>query len=359
MGCSLIPSLSYGELSESLHKEAVEKRIPISGGFELTYRCNLRCVHCYVEGEGNVQKELSFEEICAILDEMANEGCLWLLITGGEPLIRKDFLDIYLYAKKKGFIITLFTNGTLINLDVIECFLEWPPFKVEITVYGASQETYEKVTQVPRSYDKCMSGINLLVENDIALQLKSMIMTLNKHEVRELKNLSKSLGMPFMFDPILSPKLNRSLEPRLYSLSSEEIVGLDLEDPQRLQEWKEYLKTSLQKPKSDSLYRCAAGQTTFFISPYGELQLCVISRTPSYNLKTGSFKVGWYDFFRNICQQKVREDFKCKECELVSICGQCPGWSYLEHGNYDTPVEYLCEIAHQRAEEFRKKGVIA
>jgi len=354
MECSPIPALSYGQFSQLIHKEATKKRIPIGGGFELTFHCNLRCVHCYVSCETDKERsELSFQEICRILDEISEEGCLWLLITGGEPLVRKDFLDIYTYAKKKGFIITLFTNGTLITQEVIECFRKWRPFNIEITLYGATEETYEKVTQMPGSFNKCLKGIKLLLEAKLPLRLKSMIMSLNKHEIKELKEFSESRGMSFLFDAILSPGLDRSRLPCSYRISPEEVVELDISDPERLQSWKEYFASFRGESNSDYLYICGAGQTSFFINPYGELQLCVLSRSPSYSLRTGAFGNGWYNFFGKVREQKVQKDFLCRKCELISLCGQCPGWSHLEHGNWDTPVEYLCQIAHLRAQAFR------
>ncbi len=350
MKCSSTPVLSYSKFSQLIHKKAAKKRIPIGGGLELTFRCNLKCVHCYAITEfKRAMPELSFREICQILDQLADEGCLWLLITGGEPLIRKDFLDIYMYAKRKGFVITLFTNGTLLTEDIINCFRRWRPFNIEITLYGATESTYEKVTQRSKSFIQCLKGIELLLEANLPIRLKSIIMTLNKHEIRELKEFSKSRSMPFLFDPILSPCLDGSQSPALYRLSPEEVLELDIADPERFQQWKDYLRDFRGSPASSHLYQCGAGETSFFINPYGELQLCVLSRTPSYDLRTGTFKEGWQQFLKKIRCQKVRKEFRCRKCELISLCGQCPGWSYLEHGNHDTPVDYLCKIAHLRA----------
>jgi len=354
VGCSPIPALSYGQFSQQIHKNAAPKRIPIGGGLEPTFRCNLKCVHCYADCEAKKgQPELSFQEVCGILDEIADEGCLWLLITGGEPLIRQDFLDIYTYAKKKGFIVTLFTNGTLITEEITKCFRRWRPFNVEITLYGATRETYEKVTRVPGSFAKCQKGIELLLRAGLPLQLKSIIMTLNRHELGELKKFSESRGMPFLFDPILSPRLDQSRDPCAYRLSPREVVELDVSDSERLQQWKEYLADFRGQPTSDHLYICGAGQTSFFINPYGELQFCVLSRSPSYNLREGTFADGWHNFFGKIRDRRVRNDFPCKKCDLISLCGQCPGWSHLEHGNGDTRVEYLCQIAHLREKAFQ------
>lgn len=361
MKCSPIPQLSYGQFSFNIHEKAAESRIPLGGGLEPTHRCNLKCVHCYARCRSMKQErrsELSFREISGILDQIAEEGCLWLLITGGEPLIREDFLDIYMYAKKKGFIVTIFTNGTLVSKEVIDCFRKWRPFNIEVTLYGATSETYETVTQVPGSFAKCLKGIDLLLDAGLPLQLKSIIMTLNRHEVGQLKEFSESRGMPFLIDPILSPRLDRSRDPCSFRLSPREVVEIDVADPERVQQWKEYLADFRGRPKSNHLYLCGAGQTSFFINPYGELQMCVLSRSPSYDLRRGSFRGGWYEFLGKVRQRKARDDFPCKECDLISLCGQCPGWSYLEHGNEDSRVDYLCQIAHLREQAFCESNSI-
>ena len=363
MDCMQIPKISYGEFSHFIHKDASKKRIPIGGGFEPTFRCNLKCVHCYAtKGLKSTRQELSLQEICKVFDEISNEGCLWLLITGGEPLIRNDFLDIYTNAKKRGFIVSLFTNGTLVNTDIVDCLRKWRPFNIEITLYGATKKTYESITRIPGSFEKCIQGIDLLLKENLPLRLKSIIMTLNRHEIDELRYFSKSHGMPFLFDPILSRALNGSKSPCKYRLTPKQIVELDVADPERFKSWKEYLADFRGKPSSDKLYICGAGETSFFINPYGELQLCVLSRSPSYDLRQGAFPDGWYSFFGEIRNKsKVRRNFRCRNCELISLCGQCPGWSYLEYGNWDTPVEYLCQVAHLRAEAImgnrtKKKG---
>ena len=145
MECPPIPKVSYIQFADRLNRGLFNERLPISGSIELTFRCNLRCVHCYCNLPQNdrqaIETELETDEVYRLLDQIAEAGCLWLLITGGEPFLRDDFLDIYTYAKKKGFITTLFTNGTLLNKDLADALVEWPPFLVEITLYGATRET--------------------------------------------------------------------------------------------------------------------------------------------------------------------------------------------------------------------------
>ena len=198
--CNGLSELGYGEFSESLHRRVGNQHIPITGSFEVTLRCNLRCQHCYIPGErrrSRKEPELNLEEMQRILDEITDAGCLWLLLTGGEPLLRRDFLDIYTYAKRKGLLLTLFTNGTLVTRRIADYLADWRPFKIEITLYGATQETYERVTGIPGSYARCRRGIDLLLERKLPLSLKTMVMTLNHAELDQMKALAASLGVQF------------------------------------------------------------------------------------------------------------------------------------------------------------------
>ena len=356
MECPHIPELSYGEFSKRLHEKVAGQRIPIAGSLELTFRCNLRCVHCYVaHGHGGIpgQQELTFAEIRGILDQIVDEGCLWLLLTGGEPLLRPDLLDIYTYAKRKGLFVTLFTNGTLLTPRIADYLAEWRPFVVEITLYGRTQETYERVTGVPGSHARCMGGIDLLLERGVPLKLKTMLLTLNKHELWDIKAYAESVGVDFRFDPLLNARLDGSTAPAGFRLPPEEVVAFDLADTKRLESWQEFCDRFVGPPANpERLYTCGAGVNAFHIGPHGELSACMIARAPSYDLRQGTFWQGWYEFIKGVRKQKRTADTTCAHCELISLCGQCPGWAQLEYGDQEKPVEYLCQVAHLRAEAF-------
>jgi radical SAM protein with 4Fe4S-binding SPASM domain len=341
----------YGEFSERFHAQSIGKRIPTEGALEVTFQCNLRCRHCYVVREA--QEELTTQEIYRILDEIAEAGCLWLLFTGGEPLIRNDFLNIYLYAKRKGFLITLFTNGTLITPEITDFLRKWPPFTLEITLYGITQETYERFTGVPGSFKQCMKAIKLLAEKKIPLKLKTMVTTLNKDELWKIKEFAESLRVDFRFDPNISPRIDGSKEPCKLRIPAEEVIQLDLIDGRRAKDWKDFCQKYWGKVKADLLYNCGAGISSFNIDPYGRLGACEVSRTPSYNLRQGTFKQGWFEFLSDLREQKFVRNTKCRQCDLISLCGQCPGWGQIENGDPESPVEYLCQIAHLRAKVFK------
>jgi len=238
MSCPGIPELAYSEFGELLKQRIGGKRFPLSGSLEMTLQCNLRCKHCYLDGvhdgiPGEV--ELSTEEWYGILDQLVEAGTLWLLMTGGEPFVRSDFLDIYTYAKRKGFLITIFTNGTMITPEVADYLAAMPPLSIEISVYGRTQETYERVTGIPGSHARCMRGIELLLERGLPLSLKTVVMTLNRDEFFDIKAWADELGVDFRFDASLFGGMGDT-EPPKYRLSPEEVLKIELAYPGLIEE---------------------------------------------------------------------------------------------------------------------------
>ncbi|NOQ95269.1 MAG: radical SAM protein [Desulfobacterales bacterium] len=348
----------YEEWSLGLHQQAAAQRVPISGTVEVTRRCNLTCVHCYNNlplSDKNARKsELTYDEHCRILDEITEAGCLWLLYTGGEPFIRKDFLDIYTHAKQKGLLITLFTNGTLITPEIADYLAQWHPFSIEITLYGRFKETYERVTRIPGSYDRCMRGIRLLRERNLPLKLKTMAVKPNIHELWEMKQfVEEDLGLEFKFDGMINARFDSSQGPLVVRLSPTEVVELDLMDPQRAVEWKRFDERFTcqvnSSEEADELYHCGGGINSFAIDPYGMLRLCILSQGGLYDLREGSFWEGWERFLSQARQKKVTRQTKCMACEIKAMCGMCPANGELENRDPEEPIDFFCQVAHLRA----------
>ena len=354
-------TLSYGAFSQSLHGQVRAARAPLNATIEVTRRCPLACVHCYNNlpmGDRQAQlQELTLDEHRRILDEMADAGCLWLLLTGGEIFARRDFLEIYTHAKRRGFIITLFTNGTLMTEAIADYLVEWRPFAVEITLYGRTRETYERLTGVPGSFDRCMRGINLLLERGLPLKLKTVAVTLNKHEVRAMQQFAEELGVEFRFDTEMNPRIDCSQSPLGVRLTPEECVEFDLQDPERVAEWhlfaEQFLRPVHTPETSDQLYHCGGGIDSFAIGPYGDMSICVLSQQDTYRLRTGSVHEGWHEFLLRVRdKKKITRATKCVACELKAMCGMCPANGELENGDPEAPVDFLCQVAHLRAHAF-------
>ncbi|MBW2181200.1 MAG: radical SAM protein [Deltaproteobacteria bacterium] len=357
MECPHIPTISYNEFGNRIHKKMIGQRIPITGSIEVTARCNLSCAHCYINlpaGERSaLERELTSDEFKNILDQLVDEGCLWLLLTGGEPFIRSDFLEIYTYTIKKGLLITLFTNGTMITPQIADYLAEWPPINLEITLYGCTQDTYEQITGTPGSFKRCIEGIELLIERNIPLRLKTMVMEPNKHELSGMKDYAAKLGVEFRYDSVLNMRLDGGKKPSTFRIPAQEVVELDLADEKRLDEWRKFCdKFCGVIPEDDFIYQCGAGNHTCNIDSFGHLSVCGTSRNPSYDLRQGSFQEGWHEFMPKVLGQRWSKETPCMKCGLISLCGQCPGWAELEHGDPEQQVEYLCEIAHMRADAF-------
>jgi radical SAM protein with 4Fe4S-binding SPASM domain len=344
-----------------LNKQAEARKIRLAylGTIEMTPYCNLKCRHCYVTQSKMEGHLLSSAELHRIIDEIAAEGCLWLLLTGGEPMLREDFLDIYTHSKKKGILTTVFTNGTLITPEIARYLHDLPPEKLEISIYGATQATYESVTGVPGSYERMMRGIDLLVEHDVDFELKTMLITLNKHEYWDMKKIAKDLGVKFRMDPILNPALDGSRQPCEFRLTPEEIIEIDTDDPERHADFEQWVAHFDGPPKvHDTIYTCGSGMGKFHIDGFGKLQMCTIAREPGYDLRQGSFREGWQEFLPEIRSRKITRPSLCRTCEYRNTCHICPGWAQLELGTLEEqPIEYLCEIARLRATRFAKKEV--
>ncbi len=350
-------SCTYGEFSEVLHRHIGGRRLPLDGTVEITHRCNLQCVHCYnripIEDSGVRSKELSYSEHCRILDEAAEAGCLWLLFTGGEIFVRPDFLDIYTYAKQKGFLITLFTNGTLITPQAADHLARYKPFSIEITLYGRTQKTYERITRVPGSFEKCLRGIRLLKERNLPLTIKTVAVTLNKHEIWDLKKfVERDLGLEFRFDAMINPGINGSRRPLSYRLTPEEVVELDLLDPARMEAWKSLARRfngPVHPPAAtDELYHCGGGIHSFSINPEGQMTLCSLSQNDGYDLRTGSFRDAWERHLFGVRHRKITTTTKCVSCQIKAMCGMCPANGELEEKDPESPVDFLCRVAHLR-----------
>jgi radical SAM protein with 4Fe4S-binding SPASM domain len=353
----MVATQGYRDFSARWHERMVRERIAADATVEVTRRCPQHCVHCYNNlpaGDAEAASgELTLEEHCRILDEMADAGCLWLLYTGGEPFLRPDFLDIYTYAKKKGFLITLFTNGTLITPEIADYLAQWRPFSIEVTLYGRTRETYERVTGVAGSHERCLRGIHLLVERGLPLKLKTMVFSVNRHELEDMTQFAKELGAGFRFDAMLNPRIDCSQGPLAVRLQPEEIVQLDLDDGERVSEWKKFATRFCGLPstpeESEEIYSCGGGVTGFAIDPEGKMSVCVLSRFATYDLRRGSFREGWDHLTREVRRTKVTRATKCVGCGIKSLCGMCPANAELESGDPEAPVDFLCRVAHLRA----------
>ncbi len=370
MDCTQTEWLSNKEYMQQFNKKVALQRIPLSGSIDITHRCNLKCVHCYLGGNSKdrdqpdhdqtdhdqIERELDTSKWCSIIDEITDAGCLYLLITGGEPLLRRDFAEIYTHAKKKGMLVTVFTNGTLIDEKTVALFKEMPPIAVEISLYGATPETYEKITGIKDSFEKCINGIETLKDNGINVKLKTILMTHNCNEFEMIQGMADKYGVKFRFDAAIFPCFNGDKAPVDLRVDPKEAVDIELADKDRLQQWQDYYSRIKAHQKSDFLYICGSGNMSFNINSTGRLQPCLMAGEPSYNLLRGSFKAGWQKVIPGIRKKKADKTSNCWQCEKKALCGFCPAFFNLENGAEDIPSDYLCAMGQSRFEILEKSS---
>ena len=334
------------------------RRIPVEGILESTFRCNLECVHCYVNKPAGSAEERSREvplkRLKALVDEMVEAGCVNLLLTGGEVLVRPDFPELYLHALGRGLLVTVFTNGTMVSERIADLFDRHRPLLVEISLYGMTRETYERVTRVPGSYQRCLDGIRRLLDRGVPLKLKTMVMSWNQHELPAMRQFARELGLGFKHDGLLNARVDCGASRYgEVQVPPAELVALEMAEPEtreRLQATAEEIRALAGQEWDDPyVYSCGAGQVAFTVDPYGRLQMCQLSRRAAFDLREESFASIWNERFPALRARPWQENAVCRRCNLTPLCGSCPGAAELETGDIQALVPEFCRIAHGRA----------
>jgi len=333
---------------------------------ELTERCNNNCIHCYINlpaDDSCKDRELPADKIKVILKEAASLGCLTVRFTGGEPLLREDFEEIYLFARKQGLKVLLFTNGTLITPRLADLFARISPGeKIEVSVYGMSERSYEAVTRSPGTFQAAMMGMKLLSDRKVPFVVKAAVLPPNKDELDKFEawastipGMNKPPGYSNYFDLRArrdSEERNRLIK-KLRPSPEEGIKVLSRHRDRYLAAMRLFCIKFMKAP-GDKLLSCGSGQRTGYVDAYGHFQPCILLRHPDtiYDLRTGTLREALIEFFPLLREMKVNNpDYlaRCAKCFLHGLCRQCPGRSWIEHGILDKPVDYLCQVAHARA----------
>jgi len=333
---------------------------------ELTERCNNNCIHCCINLPADdidaKNRELSTEEIKNILKDAASLGCISVRFTGGEPLLREDFEELYVFARKSGLRVLIFTNATLITPHLAELFSNIPPLeKIEVSVYGMKKSSYEAVTRVPGSYKAAWNGINLLLKYKVPFVVKNAFLPSNKDEIDEFEKwvatipwMDKPPSYSMFFDLRCRRNGDKNESIKKLRVSPEQgLKVLTRRKDKYLKEMKEFC-SKFMRPSRDKLFSCGSGIRSGCVDAYGYFQPCMMLRHPDtvYNLKNGSLKDALMNFFPKIRATKATNPEylrRCARCFLKGLCEQCPAKSWMEHGTLYTPVEYLCEVAHSQA----------
>ena len=333
---------------------------------ELTERCNNNCVHCYINQPENKTairtRELTTDQWKKILDQAAKLGALTVRFTGGEPLIRSDFADIYEYTRRLGIKVMLFTNARLVTPGLVKLFKKIPPGKkIEVSVYGLHPGSYDSVAQSKGSFFEFQEGIDRLLQNNIPFVVKSVYLPQNRAELGEFVDWTRKI--PWMdghqsFALQLDLRTRRdsawkNIKIRNLRLDPDEILTLLTREPEEYRQSMSQFASRFMYPQGDILFACEAG-TTGCVDAYGNYQMCMLLRHPEtvFDLTKGSLHEALSEFFPKVrLMRATNPEYlrRCARCFLKGLCEQCPGKSWTEHGTLDTPVEYLCQVAHAQA----------
>jgi radical SAM protein with 4Fe4S-binding SPASM domain len=346
------------------------KRAPVSFDLEVTARCNNDCRHCYINlpaaDSAARAAELSLEEILDIARQAAHMGAVWCLLTGGEPLLREDFTAMYLGLKRLGLLVSVFTNACLITPAHVELFKTYPPRDIEVSVYGATPETYEAVTRRPGSFAAFTRGLDLLLGSGVRVRLKAMALRSTVHELDEISHFCRERTKDYYrFDPLLHLRFDgdpvRNEEIKAERLSPAEVVAVERADQERFDalqrgcEEGDLICPDLEEQSCDHLFHCGAGNGSFTVGYDGTFRLCSSLYHPdtTYDLRHGSLREAWEEWVPHVRDLRgTNPEFleKCRRCSLINLCLWCPAHAALETGAMDEWVEYFCEVAHARAE---------
>ena len=338
-----IPRVSWSDFERQLGAASRGSHLPLSGSFELTLRCDFACVHCFQQGS-RAQRELSAERWCALVDEVARAGCLWLTLTGGEPLLHPGFAAIYERAVRAGMLVTIFSNGSTLSKQAVERLRHLPPRTLEVTLYGFSAATYRRVTGRSENFRRAVDGVRRAVQAGLAVQIKTMVFEETVRDFEAIRAFAEELGQSFRFDTLVHRTLGHSAAPARHRLVPAQVVAFEARQPEAARN----LDRAATMRPGRNIYHCGAGKQAFAIAPDGALQPCSLVRSPRFPLSPGGFEEAWHELGQSV-KGRWAKGSRCGSCAVRALCSTCPGIAQVEGGQSEAPVDYLCEIAHLRA----------
>ena len=356
-----LSTMQYGEFSRQAYDRAVQQNRIIKAQLELTYRCNLHCRHCYTDPYNNPQffpRELALNEIHRLLDEMRDLGIIWLNLSGGDIFMHPDFFEIYERAYRQGFLLQLYTNGTLFTRAAIQRLQAMPPFTIDVSCHSASEKRFDWFTQVPGSYRAFLRGMTLLRESGLPFTLKTKLMDWNKDELDELRAFTESFGQSFGYTTSLSPRLNGDCSSLAYRIDSQDLKRLEETNLVAHDDDLCMKEQEITRPESDRLYRCGCGTNSIHISAWGELGACTLQYEHRVSLRTHSLQDAVAQVFGAIRSMRYLGDSPCRSCELHRFCEKKPTDARWEQGVTEAPIPYACDVALVRAEHAIRQPLI-
>lgn len=335
-GCKLDRKNELKEPNHAFLKFTIDNLIPLAGHFELTYKCNFNCIHCYnVKGKYD---DLSFIEIKNILTDLSKAGTLFLTFSGGEIFMRKDWLNVLSYAKDLGFSVTVLSNGSLIERNMINDLKMLNLSNLQISFLASNKEKFSTITGSD-SFERVKTNIRVLRDGDINVSIGVSVMECNFEDIDEIRSFGESNDVPVKIGYFIVPKNNGDLSPLKYRLSSSKLRQLLVKSDNG---------NSIEKTiglLGDHI--CSAGLNQYLITPEGEVHPCIQIPMRCGSLREASFHHLWQTspvlaFIRSM---KVEDLKVCGSCAMYNYCDRCIGVAYLETGNILDVSPYNCAIA--------------
>ena len=346
-------------IEKTMLRRASAAQRPITGTLELLPICNMNCDMCYIrlsrtemEKKGRMR---TADEWISMGEEMERAGVLFLLLTGGEPLLFPDFRRLYLSLRERGIILTVNTNGTLIDADWAAFFGENKPRRINITLYGADDRAYETLCHYPGGFEKTVQGIRLLKERGVDVKINGSVTKSNRNDMEKIYSIGRELGAPVHMDTYMLPGIHeRKLPFEAQSrLEPEEAAAAEMEmlrnemNPEDLRMYVQQML--LQIKKEGNVYSegitCMAGNCSFAVNWQGEMRPCVTLEEPSVPVFETGFESAWQQISEKVKAYRVNE--KCRQCRLRPVCKTCVASARLETGEYDGLPEYLCRYVRK------------
>ena len=354
-------SNAYQIYSDYLFAKAGAQGIPLSGTFELTPRCNLDCRMCYIHKRANdgmaLSRERSARQWLELAEECQRAGTLLLLLTGGEPFLRPDFKEIYSGCRSLGLVVSINSNATLIDDKMVEFLAADPPSRINITLYGASEETYGALCGDPAAYERAVRAILQLKAAGVLVKLNFSDTPYNRQDAEKVYSFAREHDLPiqaatYMFPPVRACENGCFAPDRLTAReAAEEQMIYDRfrftpeELKQRWQDQLEGIRVADPDKECQELpverIRCRAGSSTFWITWDGQMRPCGMMTEPSMDLTQMGFAGAWQA--TREAREKIMVPSKCTSCEISHACDQCAALCFAETGSFTAVPAYMCE----------------
>jgi AdoMet-dependent heme synthase len=333
-------------LMEQMNARAMMLRVPLAVHMDLTWRCNERCIHCYLDHDD--LGEMTFEENARVLGEMAAAGVFLLTFSGGEPLLRKDFFPLLRRARELSFNVKVKTNGILIKEKEAALLREFGVDQVQLSVYSHRPEVHDAITKVHGSLKRTVAAISFLRSQRLRVSIADVLMVANRADYPGVRALAQELGVGFTLDPTITPHINGDRSLLALNVKPAELSAVMREDS-LLGSVTDHDPLPAPVTELDADVPCSAGHSFCYISPYGDVFPCVQFPLPSGSLRKQSFADIWNlsPQLQEVRAIRTRDLPVCVTCAHVSSCSRCPGLAYME-GNMRGPSTADCEKSYAR-----------